>query len=282
MGIAKAAIRLNRWVHTFEPWGIFLTFIGLLVALIGLMIDLEDRQSERIFRAWGVVLSVTTTPLNASSDTQIAASAGSSVRQALQYLNRDFTGRGCFGWVAFLSEFLTGNNARGCIFPEKDRESLRNLSIPHAVLEDIELSHAELSGAILRKVDLYGAKLQHADLENALLHDAKLGGADLRNAELRNAKLPKADLHGAKLQKATLLNADLREADLRGADLQHADLGSAKLCKAKLNNADLQDADLLGADLREARGIDCRQLRTAKNWEQSIRGPQLECGKILE
>ena len=45
----------HRFVRGFEPWGIILTFLGLAIALITIIIDLEDRQSERIFRAWQVV-----------------------------------------------------------------------------------------------------------------------------------------------------------------------------------------------------------------------------------
>ena len=97
-GIALGSIKLNRWVRNFEPWGICLTFIGLVAAFIGLIIEIEDRQSERIFRAWDIILSVkaNTSESSLGPNNEIPSSGGSSVRQALQYLNRDFAGKGCF------------------------------------------------------------------------------------------------------------------------------------------------------------------------------------------
>ena len=74
------------------------------------MVDLEDRQAERTFRAWQVVLTVRT--------------AGSSRREAVEYLNREFDGRWCGFWMNRVSKQLTGNNRRKCLNPRKARESL--------------------------------------------------------------------------------------------------------------------------------------------------------------
>ena len=44
-------------MREFEPWGIFFTLVGVVVALVTIVVDLEDRQAERTFRAWQVVLA---------------------------------------------------------------------------------------------------------------------------------------------------------------------------------------------------------------------------------
>jgi hypothetical protein len=51
-----------------------------------------------------------------------------------------------------------------------------------------------------------------------------LNEADLSSANLRGANLHDADLSGANLSRATLIGADLSRADLRDADLRGADL----------------------------------------------------------
>ena len=118
---------------------------------------------------------------------------------------------------------------------------------------------ADLSGADLRRANLYEADLSGADLRRANLRGADLRGANLREADLRGADLSGADLRGADLRGADLSGADLRganlrEADLSGADLSGADLHGADLRGANLYGADLRGADLIRADLRGARG----------------------------
>ena len=71
---------------------------------------------------------------------------------------------------------------------------------------------ANLSGADLRRVDLY-----KADLSGAHLREANLRIADLSRTNFRGA-----DLSGASLSGANLSGADLRDANLRGADLDYA------------------------------------------------------------
>ena len=96
-----------------EPWGIILTLIGLVIALITVVVDLEDRQSERTFRAWQVVREYE----------DRAGAPGSSLREALQFLNREFDGAWCGFLVSWTSQRLTGNR-RECLFPRKVGESL--------------------------------------------------------------------------------------------------------------------------------------------------------------
>ena len=71
-------------------------------------------------------------------------------------------------------------------------------------MRNVNLSGANLSGAILDKVDLSGAHLRGAvltsvSLEGADLRRAQLDGASLKDAILRDANLVGASLHGGDL-----------------------------------------------------------------------------------
>lgn len=194
--IAWPFVTINRLVHNFEPWGIFLALIAFFFTMTGFMLELEDRQSERIFRAWEFVLRVTTTPSKINPNVQVAAQ-GSSVREAMEYMNRKFDGMGCFEWVGWLSNELNGNIARECIFPKKERESFEFFSIPGASLFKIKLPGADLRGADLSRAKLWEADLRGADLSGVALEEAALRKAKLWGADLREADLSRADLRGA-------------------------------------------------------------------------------------
>jgi hypothetical protein len=134
--------------------------------------------------------------------------------------------------------------------------------------EVINAWYLDLSGAVLKRADLFevrlgGINLRAADLEGANLRDAILGGADLRGARLRDAILDGADLGSTDLNGANLNSAHLNSAHLRGADLSGARLREADLFNADLIHANLTGADLRGADLRYAEGLSAVQLETA-------------------
>ena len=240
--------------------------------------------------------------------------ASSSARQALQFLNRKFGGRGCFGLVSGLSKYLTGNEGRECIFPKKRKESLSGLTLPvmdlsGVFLPDADLRRARMQQIFLRNADLSGADLSGADLSGADLSGADLSGADLSGADLSGANLSGANLSSANLEKAKLnfsFHGPLFPTDLRGVDLRGGNLIDADLRKANLSNADLRGADLRGADLgstdlssanlrgaimgaygprrtniRSAKRINCVHIMQAKNWEHANRDPHLACGGTL-
>ena len=81
------------------------------------------------------------------------------------------------------------------------------------------------------------------------------------------------NLRTADLKKTKLKNVELNESDLRGADLRWADLEEANLEEANLEGADLKEANLRGI-----RGIQCSDLKQARNWEQAFRSEVLACG----
>ena len=181
--------------------------IGVVIALITILVELEDRQSERTFTAWQVVR---------------AGAVGSSHREAVEYLNREFAGFLCEGWVNSISRLLTGNRRRECLIPKKERESLAGLQaagadLAGADLTDADLMIADLTGANLTGADLTGADLTGATLEGATLKDATLIGAHLASANLTGADLTGADLKGAYLGGAFLTDSAPTQSQLDAA-----------------------------------------------------------------
>ena len=87
-----------------------------------------------------------------------------------------------------------------------------------------------------------------------------LSGADLRKADLYVINLEGANLSGADLRKAGLVMAFLEE----GADLSKTDLREANLGGARLNGA-----NLVFTNLENAKGITEEQLATCKNLERA-------------
>lgn len=130
------------------------------------------------------------------------------------------------------------------------------------VLDDIDLSGADLRCANLSGADLQRANLSGANFQRAILNRAFLVRTDLSHADLEYADLSRAALWSANLSQATLSNADLSgatlgDANLSGAKLEHADLSGVNLRHAILNGAKLAqttltDADFSGSDVADA------------------------------
>jgi uncharacterized protein YjbI with pentapeptide repeats len=94
------------------------------------------------------------------------------------------------------------------------------------------------------------------------------------------------DLAGASLRGLDLADADLTHADLTGADLRGTILSRALLSGADLSGANCFKAVLDGADLANARllGVQfltCAQLVATRNWQSTLRDPDLACGAPL-
>ena len=206
---------------------LFSTLIGLLVALITIMVDLEDRQSERTFRAWQVVRGFETRVVEPEPNTP-SGTSGSSLREALEFLNREFAGFLCVPPVALTSDLLTGNSRRECLFPKKERESFSGL---------------EARAVVLTRIELPGADLRRADLTTS-----DLGGANLTRANLLGADIPNSDLTEAVFSHAVLRFIDLTHSVLIGANFTGANLTDANLTEALLLGAKFTDANLTKAN----------------------------------
>lgn len=100
-------------------------------------------------------------------------------------------------------------------------------------LHGADFAHAQMPQAILRGVDLGGARFDHACLDQADLSSSDLSDASLYQARARSALLIRTNLTRANLTGADLLGAILQKAILCGTNLKGANLFSADLAKAR-------------------------------------------------
>jgi uncharacterized protein YjbI with pentapeptide repeats len=122
------------------------------------------------------------------------------------------------------------------------------------------LSRVDLRCVALRNSRFSEAKLRHANLARAVLINVDMTRADLTGADLRLARLQGSNLGGAILCRATLhgavlTNINLEAADLRGTDLRQADLEGAVLNGARADDSTLWP-DSLPETARRDRGVD--------------------------
>lgn len=200
--------------------GVWYTYAALRLTNVAFQEERNDREEDRINRAWALV---------AAAKSEGAGNVG--LIQALQTL-------------ASRKIDLTDVRLPGA--------HLREIDLGGAKLHLAKLHLANLRRADLRHADLWSADLSDANLLDANLSDANLRRADLGRADLVNSKLNGADLFHADLSGANLRGADLRRADLRRANLIGANLTGTILLGARLFRADLTDAVLSDANLRYA------------------------------
>jgi len=166
----------------------------------------------------------------------------------------------------------------GCEFPS-GTEQFKGADLRYALLDDVELSQADLAGVNLTDASLVGADLSFANLQGASLKGATLGTApgaggaaslrgayminvDLTDADLRSVDLTAAHLYGAASDalfvRAALDSANLTDAILAGAVFTDATLNATVLNGAQLANASFEGATLTNAKFDDAylQGVD--------------------------
>ncbi|MFG1711315.1 pentapeptide repeat-containing protein [Nonomuraea sp. M3C6] len=120
-------------------------------------------------------------------------------------------------------------------------------------LANVRFPRADLSHALLSRVDLRGADLRGSRLVKALITDSNLEGADLRGADLSNIDARVDDLEDAWFGDGGGKGVSFSLADLRGANLQWARLNNVFFFGADLRGANLSGAWLTGVDLSSAK-----------------------------
>jgi uncharacterized protein YjbI with pentapeptide repeats len=166
---------------------------------------------------------------------------------------------------------------------EADFISKLNLDLSGADLSGAILNGANLSGAILNGANLSGANLSLANLSGAILIGADLSNAILISTNLSNANLSSnnTNLSGADLRHANLSWAKLFVANLSGADLSGANLSRADFNGANLREVTLKGADLSWATLSEAKGLLDEQIKSADKWENATcNGKRLDNAEV--
>ncbi len=158
--------------------------------------------------------------------------------------------QGVEGWNAWRRERqdaaidLSGADLAGAV--------LEGVDLSRADCENADFSRARLDHADLSSTRLKGAKFAHASAARANFTYADLDGASLMFARLDSAVFLFAKLNRADLRGATLSEALLEDAELRGANLSHAQLNNASLSTADCTDASFADAHLDGVNLTVA------------------------------
>ena len=109
-------------------------------------------------------------------------------------------------------------------------------------LQQANISHSNLSGVDLSKMNLGGADLSYSDLSNAKLNQTNLADANLDHANLTGAQIQQSDLSRANLGFALLTSANLQETLLSKANLTCAKLDQADLTKSNFSEANISGA----------------------------------------
>lgn len=184
MPVVAVFKRLHRYVDLLEPWGILIAVIALMMSIISFWWDYQDREDERIVRAWQLLLH--------------EASGNSYKRNALEFL----VARGEYLYGVDLS----GDNFRRYQYLQE--ANLENAAMPNSFLRYVDFSGAILSGSLLDNADLTGSSLVNAKLNSAKLRDAILQKSNLSSARIRQADFSGADLR----QSEGLSQSQLDEA----------------------------------------------------------------------
>lgn len=172
------------------------------------------------------------------------------------------------------------------ILEEYGRDCLAGADLSGLILRNVNLGYADLRGANLHDACLSAANLYNANLSGANLRYTILHGADMTDANLHDACLRYATLLGATLYSATLTNADMKGAILRGSDMTNADLTGACLRGVNLRGVDLSYADLTDANLYDAclRGARLYEagLRNAILSDADLSGADMTCADLTD
>jgi hypothetical protein len=124
-------------------------------------------------------------------------------------------------------------------------------------LRDVDLSFADLSGALLFVADMEGATMFSAILQRADLSSANLQDAFLQGVDFQEAVLEAVNFQSAVLEEANFRDANLKAANFSGASLLSANLEDADLANAQFDaNTILPDGMNWTADTDMARFTD--------------------------
>ncbi len=168
-------------------------------------------------------------------------------------------------------EALVANRIINLYKADLSGKDMRNMRLHGAFMAESILDGANLEGAVL-----FGANLEGAKLVNTRLTLANLKEANLENANLEGAILDFASLSSGNLENANFINARFKSANLDNANLRNADLKGAYLKFTDLNGTNLE-----GANLKEVVALTCLQLKSAINWQKSLRDSKLVCNSEI-
>lgn len=162
---------------------------------------------------------------------------------------------------------------------------LSNAILDGARWDKIDLQDTMMEGISLRGADLTGAILNRIDATSGIFSSAQMNGARLDRAKASNASFVHADMECLRAEKAEFLGTDFTGARLRGADLQDCDFGIANLTNTDLSRADLRGANLkatLNGTIFTRANLERADLRHVDLRTTILRGARLTRAKMLD
>jgi hypothetical protein len=180
---ADGHVPLGRWMGSWLDWlfsrpsallhqsatvrflAEFIAGVAIVIALVGFWLDLQNREEDRVNRAWSLVAAAK----------EVEGNLG--LIEALETLNARNIG---MSQLQAPKTYLS-------------KVKLAQADLNRANLSGADLTGADLSGARLFMADLSGANLFRANLSGVILSMSDLSGADLRWADLPGDNLSEAD-----------------------------------------------------------------------------------------
>jgi len=161
------------------------------------------------------------------------------------------------------AEIVVGSNSSQCSDFGRKR-AMETLSRDGKDFSSIDLDCADLTHSVLTP----GTKMHAASLTKVNAAEANFSGVDFTGSIMSASNFDSTNFSNANLG-VSILGRHLLFEKTGAPRCYHG----ANVANAKFDNADLWASYLVGVH-----GLTCEQLRKAKNWDQSVRDPELACG----
>ncbi len=140
--------------------------------------------------------------------------------------------------------------------------NMQRAELKECRMKKVGLGGANLTGAVIENVQLFGAYLEEACLSSATLtfcrfNRSRMANADLTSAIVDRCNFEAADLSNSHCQQATFQNCQFMETNLTSADLsqasfEHTKLDGAQLLRTNLEGCTAPKVSLIRANLSQA------------------------------
>lgn len=221
--------------RTLWEWiGLLVIPVSLALIGFGLSIVQEDRSAAR-----------ESTRLAIETERESTRAAGSERLEGTMEANRS-NAIALQAYLDDMSVILLNQDLRD----EKVKATIQARTV--SVISELDSDRNRTVITFLRGVGLLDWILAGQDLILCELHSVNLSGANLRGALFSGSDMRYAKLHNADLRDSTFAGADLHEANFSYSDLAGANMKNTILSFAHFYQADLSDVAFLEADLYHA------------------------------
>lgn len=155
--------------------------------------------------------------------------------------------RADFEKVAFRGTSFEHTDLQRAVLTEShfDNTKMAGALLSNALAEKAIFVAVNLTGAVLREIQLHGAEFR-SNIKNSASEPCSLIGVDAAGADLSNAKLEGAKANAARFYAAALNEADLSNAKVEGSIFERADLSGANLTGIDAEEANFSQVQFSG------------------------------------